>query len=403
MTSETKFLLGIDTCGPNGGIALARLVSGGPSGDVLEILAGAELPGRTYSARLTPAIREMLADHEVRVAELAAIVVVRGPGSFTGIRIGLSTAKGLAEIQGIPLLAVSRLAVLAHAAQGRAAALDASRGEFYFGEFFGAHRRELLLTREDFLHEAARLGEDLAVCEAPVFALTPGSRSIPPPTAAQAIEFALPRLRGGHFDDPVTLDGNYLRRPDAEIFSGPAVQSAPAVRPMQAADLDAVAAIAQACPEAPRWTAANYAAFVPASAESGTIEEGGAGTVRAGFVAASGAEVLGFAAASLLLDGVENRCELESMAVRLDARRHGLGLALLRAVLEWAAGQGARSLALEVRAGNTAAIRLYERLGLRKQGRRPGYYADPAEDAVLLGAAVPSGMPPGSFSTVKGS
>src|SRR5690349_8189019 len=104
-------LLSIDTCGSSGSIALARL-----DGERLDVLAETALAGKTYSARLVPAISELLAAQPTSVADLAAIIVTRGPGSFTGIRIGLSTAKGLAEPHDLPILAVSRLAVLANKA-----------------------------------------------------------------------------------------------------------------------------------------------------------------------------------------------------------------------------------------------------------------------------------------------
>jgi tRNA threonylcarbamoyladenosine biosynthesis protein TsaB len=377
MSMSTMLLLGIDTCGPHGSVALARL-----NDDVLETLAETELAGKTYSARLVGAVRELLAGQGATVRELGALVVTRGPGSFTGIRVGLSTAKGLAEAHGTPIIAVSRLGVLAHVAATRAAALDAGRGEFYLGDF-GDGRRESLVTRSRFEEDAARLGDELAVCEAQVFALAMHARSVAPPTAAQALEFALPRLRVGRFDDAATLDGDYLRRSDAEIFAKP--RAGMTVRAMAAGDLAEVAAIAQTCPEAPRWKREDYAQYVQAEAAEGLSS----GPIRVAWVATGAAgEILGFAAASVVLDGEENRCELESMAVRVDARRQGTGAALLRAVGAWAAEKGARRLGLEVRAGNTAAIRLYERLGLTAEGRRRGYYADPVEDAVLLGRAI---------------
>jgi tRNA threonylcarbamoyladenosine biosynthesis protein TsaB len=212
-------LLSIDTCGAVGSIAFARTANGADP----EFLGQTELPGKTYSAQLVPAIRRLLAENNVAVSELAAIVVTSGPGSFTGIRIGLSTAKGLAEVHSIPLVAVSRLAVLAHKAQTSAAALDASRHEFYLREATG----ERLLGLEAFRDPVRDLGGDLAVCEASVQAVAPGAVLVDPPTAADAIRLALPRLRAQDYDNPLALDGNYLRRSDAEIFSKPALAAAP--------------------------------------------------------------------------------------------------------------------------------------------------------------------------------
>lgn len=208
-------LLSIDTCGPSGSVALARLQN-----EKLEIVAETPLGGKTYSARLVPEVSDLLAAHNTAVAELFAIIVTKGPGSFTGIRIGLSAAKGLAEVHGIPILAVSRLAVLAHKAHTPAAALDASRHEFYFGHY-AADSWEALLSREAFETEATAMGGKLTVCEPTVHTVVPAATLTDPPTAADALRFALSRLHARDFDDPVTLDGNYLRRSDAEIFSQP--------------------------------------------------------------------------------------------------------------------------------------------------------------------------------------
>ena len=208
-------LLAIDTCGSSGSIALARL-----DGERLDLIAEIAIAGKTYSARLVPTIAELLAAQPTSIADLAAIIVTRGPGSFTGIRIGLSTAKGLAEAHAIPILAVSRLAVLAHKAKCHAAALDASRHEFYFG-LYDETIRESLLTQDAFEAEASALGSHIAVCEASVHTAAAAATLVDAPTAADALSFALTRLRARDFDDPVTLDGNYLRRSDAEIFSQP--------------------------------------------------------------------------------------------------------------------------------------------------------------------------------------
>ena len=170
---------------------------------------------------------------------------------------------------------------------------------------------------------------------------------------------------------------------------------------MAAGDLAGVAAVAAACPEAPRWQVSGYAAYLEPECEA-SGSAGAAPLLRCALVAEAGGEIAGFAAATLLLDGEQNRCELDSMAVARGARRQGMGGELLRSIGSWAAARGARRLALEVRAGNAAALGLYQRAGLRQEGRRPRYYADPEEDALLLGMAVTSGSPAGSFSTEKG-
>jgi tRNA threonylcarbamoyladenosine biosynthesis protein TsaB len=218
-------LLMINTAGGEGSVALADTES------AKVVVATEVLPGRSSSERLVPAVRRLLEERGWRLGELAAVVVVHGPGSFTGVRVGLSAAKGLSEAARVGLIAVSRLAVLAACVDGAGgpvhAVLDAGRGEFYYGEYVGRRRqREQLMREEDVV--AAGAGGTVVVCEAKVAEALAGlaPRMVEEPLAGDALPFALERISAGEFDDVATVDANYLRRTDAEIFAKPAVQRA---------------------------------------------------------------------------------------------------------------------------------------------------------------------------------
>ncbi len=196
-----RVVLGLDTCGGVGTVAVARVGAG------VEILGRAELAGRSTAAELAPAIGELLSG----IGRPDGLVVVDGPGSFTGIRIGLSTVKGLAEAWGVPVYAVSRLRVLAEANGAGCAALDAGRGEFYYGCYRGSELGAWLLSGEELSLRVA--GEsDCVVCEAK--AAFPGARMVGAPGAAEAIEVALPDVLAGRGVEIAGLDGRYLRRSD---------------------------------------------------------------------------------------------------------------------------------------------------------------------------------------------
>jgi tRNA threonylcarbamoyladenosine biosynthesis protein TsaB len=211
-------LLMINTAGGEGSVALGDTESS-PA-----IVASEVMPGRSSSERLVPALRELMEGRGWRLNDLASVVVVDGPGSFTGVRVGLSAAKGLSEAGGVGLIAVSRLALLAASVDGGGGAvhavLDAGRGEFYYGEYVGRRRlREALMGGEDV--KAAVAGGMAVVCEGKVAEALAGIAPmvVDEPAAEDALPFALERIAGGDFDDVETVDANYLRRTDAEIFS----------------------------------------------------------------------------------------------------------------------------------------------------------------------------------------
>ena len=216
-------LLMIHTAGGEGSVALADTERR------QAIVASEVLPGRSSSERLVPTVRRLMEANGWRLGELAAVVVVHGPGSFTGVRVGLSAAKGLSEAGGVPLIAVSRLALLAACAGDGIevvhAVLDAGRGEFYYGQYVGRRcLREALLSREEVL--AAVQSDVVMVCEEKVVdALAEvHSRLVEEPSAGDALPFALERIGAGKFDDVSLVDANYLRRTDLEIFAKPKVR-----------------------------------------------------------------------------------------------------------------------------------------------------------------------------------
>jgi tRNA threonylcarbamoyladenosine biosynthesis protein TsaB len=208
-----KILL-IDTCGEVGSVALAD------AGADASTVVPSELPGRSASERLVATVRELAG--EGGLAALGAIAVVNGPGSFTGVRVGVSAAKGLAEALAVPVLAISRLAVMAEVAGGGRvlAVLDAGRGEFYCGFYDGQRcEREVLSCRAEVVASAS--GRRVVLCELKAAEALAELRPIrlEAPRAADALPIALRRIAAGEFDDVTTLDANYLRRTDAEIFA----------------------------------------------------------------------------------------------------------------------------------------------------------------------------------------
>ena len=218
-----RLILAIDTCGPSGSVALGRL----PGRD-LEILGQVELAGRTYSAALVAAVGELLRSAGMELRELGGIIVVNGPGSFTGVRVGLSAVKGLAEGTEIPVVALSRLEVLSRLSGVPSSALDAHRGEVFLRlEQMGSKASEILAGPRELaaIHPTP---VRVAVCDdgaaAVLAAAWPGAQliAVPATVAADSLRLGEARLTAGVFADLALLDGHYLRRSDAEIFGAEA-------------------------------------------------------------------------------------------------------------------------------------------------------------------------------------
>ena len=214
-------LLVIDTCGAGGGIAVARVDAEHAEVAAVhaDILAQRDLPGRETQELLMSALAAVLAQAAVAAANLDVIAVVNGPGSFTGVRIGLAAAKGLAEALGKPLIAISRLAVLA--AQGPTdgavhAWIDAGRGDIFRGVYLdGVCLGEAMIAGETALAEAD--GATVVVMEDRLAAIHLNAIQVPAVGVQQALPLAVAQLRSGDFADAALLDANYLRIPDAEL------------------------------------------------------------------------------------------------------------------------------------------------------------------------------------------
>jgi len=209
-------LLLIDTCGAEGVVALAEDAS---------VVAVERLPGRGSSEHLVPAVRRLMEGRGWRVPDLAAVAVVNGPGSFTGVRVGLSAAKGLCEAGGVGMIALSRLAlVAAESGDGEVVALlDAGRGEYYCGVYLdGVRVREDLLPADaaKALILGGRWPGRAVACEARVAeSLGSGVHLIAEPGAEPMLAMALRRIEKDDWSDVATVDANYLRRTDAELLA----------------------------------------------------------------------------------------------------------------------------------------------------------------------------------------
>jgi len=223
-------LLAIDTSGKNGSIALARAPENARHSSELNILDVVPLEGGTFSAQLVPQIAALLAKHGLSKNDIGAFAVASGPGSFTGVRVGLAAIKAFAEILQKPIAAISLLEAVARSGQDRGrviAALDAGRGDVYAGiyhiEGTAKMHAERLLTNAELFAEAAG---DLIVTPDARLAEAARTAGVQVNQVLLARSDTIARLgwekiQKGEIISPEDLEANYIRRSDAEIFPKP--------------------------------------------------------------------------------------------------------------------------------------------------------------------------------------
>ena len=219
-------LLAIDTSGKQGSIALARAGEPTAEGD-FEMIEVAPLVGGTFSAQLIPQIAALLSSNGFMKTAIGAFAVASGPGSFTGLRIGLAAVKALAEVLSKPIAPVSLLevCVFASGAQGKVmSALDAGRSEVYVGEYEipaqGGVPRERILSRNEFLAQSKGwtvVTPDSCLAEAARAAGLTVS-VLKPISAADVARLGWRKIQSGQTVGPEQLEANYIRRTDAEML-----------------------------------------------------------------------------------------------------------------------------------------------------------------------------------------
>jgi tRNA threonylcarbamoyladenosine biosynthesis protein TsaB len=390
----------MDTCDARGSVALL---------DGETVLATAiHDSAEDYSTWLLPAVERVLETAGRKLPDVGVYAAAAGPGSFTGIRIALTTVKAWSEALHKPIAAVSRLEALAVAAAVKgpaaspflAACCDAQRGQLYAavyrrrGQSLQRLGEETVVSPGELIRWAASQAGAAAVAwvtlDREPLAAEPAWREraangetveqVPAVLAPAIGKIALQLAARNALTDALLLDANYIRRPDAEVkwkgYSRPAVTPqerkivAHRVRAFQPTDAGGIAQLAAASPQAARWSESSYATLL----DSG---------YRAWVVAGS-CHDRGTVAGFLIARTVLSEAEILNLAVAPENRRTGVASALLETALgEWTAGKLQR-VHLEVRASNAAAISFYKNHLFRVTGARPGYYQQPAEDAVLM-------------------
>lgn len=363
---------------------------------------------KTHSQTLLPMIDEMVRMTEVDLSAVDAIAVAGGPGSFTGLRIGSATAKGLGFALGKPLVSVPTVDAMAYSVYGCediiCPIMDARRSQVYTGIYTfvpetaaeGSHemryrfkvvRVQMAVSVEELIRRlnvygkrVVFLGDGVPVyrdmlaegLKVPYF-FAPSYMNRQRAAAVGAL--GIRYYQEGRYETAAEHKPEYLRMSQAERERTQREKNAvPEVRGMTMEDGAAVAEM-------------EHQLFPDAWSEKSVLE-----TLEQPDTICLMAEKAGRAAGYLLAYTVAGEVEIARIAVAIELQWQGVARTLLDELETLCKSRGVRKILLDVRAGNAAARALYTKAGFAEDGIRQRFYDDPTEDAVLMSRTVEAGQ-----------
>lgn len=356
---------------------------------------------KTHSQTLLPMIDEVVRMTDLELAEIDAIAVSGGPGSFTGLRIGSATAKGLGLALDKPLIHVPTVDGLAYQVYGCrdiiCPIMDARRNQVYTGIYtFSASAGKKEGTREvDPVFQVLRMQMAIAVEDLirrlnnynrPVVFLGDGvpvyremlSVGLKVPysfapsymnrqRAAVVGALGIRYYKAGKYETAMEHQPEYLRQSQAERERAQREKTAKLViRELKAEDAAAAAEI-------------EYQSFPDPWSQNGILD-----TVSNPSTVCLLAEKAGKAVGYLFAYAAGDEAEIARIAVAGEQKRQGVGKSLIRTLEEIGKKKQIRRLLLDVRESNREARAFYEKMAFQEDGVRRGFYQDPPEDAVLM-------------------
>jgi tRNA threonylcarbamoyladenosine biosynthesis protein TsaB len=230
--------LALDTSSPSGSLAVLR--------DEQVIGSVSTATGEIYSSRMFRHLDFLLRELSIDLRDFDLFALAAGPGSFTGLRVGLTAAKGWSEVYHKPIAAISGLEAIAAQSHSDSTylvpVLDARRAQIYFGVYsrlrgpeveLALEGEECVMTPEEFFESLVSRGVNDFTIVTPSPSLISGAASrnetsgpsretirleeVSAILAPQLGRLGLQRARRGELVDSLALDANYVRRTDAEL------------------------------------------------------------------------------------------------------------------------------------------------------------------------------------------
>jgi tRNA threonylcarbamoyl adenosine modification protein YeaZ/ribosomal-protein-alanine acetyltransferase len=352
---------------------------------------------KTHSQTLLPMLEEICNMTELNLEDVDAIAIANGPGSFTGLRIGAATAKGLGLALNKPIIPVPTTDALAFNMYGHngliCPIMDARRNQVYTGlygyistggecytcdskenyyEFIRIKETSAMSIEElcelinERHEEVIFLGDGVPVYKEQIDKLLKMPYMFAPAHLSRQHAGSVGRLgmelfAAGKYESAAEHSPKYYRVSQAERER----KEKAIMRPMKPEDLEIVSEMENASYTDP-WSKAGFEDGLKDNNYLSVVMEDTTG-------------VVGYAVA--VLSGEE--ADLVKITIDEKERAKGYGRKLLELIMAELHNRGARNVTLEVRASNEPAIALYEHAGFVSEGVRPGFYSNPKEDAVI--------------------
>ena len=355
---------------------------------------------KTHSQTLLPMIDEMVRMVDADLKEIDAIAVAGGPGSFTGLRIGSATAKGLGLALDKPLIHVPTVDAMAYSMYGCediiCPIMDARRKQVYTGLYSFSHKKngdgglydepvfqvlrmqmavpveELIRHLNVYRRRVVFLGDGVPVYKKMLaeglkvpYSFAPSFMNRQRAAAVGAL--GIRYYEAGRYETAAEFRPEYLRKSQAERERAEREKNAvPQVRRMTMEDGAAVAEM-------------EHQLFPDAWSEKSILE-----TLEQTNTICLIAEKAGRTAGYLLAYTAADEAEIARIAVVKELQRQGAARALLAELESVCGSEGIKKILLDVRSGNGAARALYTSTGFKEDGIRQRFYENPVEDAILM-------------------
>ncbi len=324
---------------------------------------------RGHAERLTDMVHEAIASAGISLADIERLAACSGPGTFTGVRIGLAFVRGLSLVLKVPVIGITTFSALAQSSRAASGdrniwvMQDARRGEVYLEGF----DRDGSVVHPASVLGIAEAGELLS--DGTGMAVGSGAGLIDLPDEVTVADVSsipdaamIARLAGQATDTSAAAVPFYLRAPDAKAQL-PLVkhrESALSIEPAGAAYATVLAALHAPCFE-DAWDGDAMAALLatPGATALLAMQEKAGEQHPCGFV---------------LLRTAADEMEILTLAVLPQARRRGVARALMQAARRYAGKAGTRRIFIEYAEDNQAAHALYQSVGYTSDGVRPDYY-----------------------------